>query len=159
MSSITRDEQGSFHWTGTIDRQYNRKTIGIIYGATGGMSVFFIVMAFMSYPEMIGVTLLSCLAVMAVVTVVVIPFMKAASGRQQEYEMNENYVRYVGYGKEDAVFHYNAIRRVRIFQSRCMIEIKGLVVSAPFFVSREDFGFVQSYILRHIPENAEVSCE
>ncbi len=159
MSSITRDGQGTYHWAGTIDEQCDKKTIRIIYGAMGGTCIVFIVMALMVNAEMLGVTLLTCLGVMAIVTAVTVPLMRASKGRQQKYEMNDEYVRYVGYGREDTRFAYKDIRKIHVYNARNMIEVKGIVVSAPFFVPHEDFGFVRDYILRRIPGNTEVIYE
>ena len=113
-------------------------------------------MALIINAEMLKVTLLTCLGVMAVVTAVVIPIMRISKGRQQPYEMNDEYVRYVGYGKEDACFRYKDIRRVKVFNSRNMLEVSGLIVSAPIFVPHEGFGFVRDYILRRLPGNTKV---
>ena len=158
-SGITRDGNGTYHWVGVIDGDYDRKTVTIIYSVLGGMCALFIVLALTTDAEMLGATLLSCLAVMAVVSAIALPLIRAGRGRQQKYEMNEEYVRFVGYGKEDAYFYYKNIRKVRIFNSRNMMEVKGHIVSAPFFVPHEDFGFVRNYVLHRLPENAEVVYE
>ena len=159
MSSMVRDEHGTYHWVGTIDEQCDKKTIRIIYGAMGGTCVAFILMALVINAEMLGVTLLTCLGVMAIVTAVTVPLMRASKGRQQKYEMNDEYVRYVGYGREDSRFAYNDIRKVHVYNARNMIEVKGLVISAPFFVPHENFGFVRDYILRRIAGNTEMIYE
>lgn len=158
-SGITRDEKGTYHWVGVIDSQYDGKVLWIIYGSTGGLCAVFLVMALVSFPEMLRAVVLSCLAVLAVVSVITLPLMRASRGREQKYEMNDEYVRYVGYGKEDAVFSYEKIRKVHVYNSRNMLEVKGLIVSAPFFVPHEYFGFVRDYILRRLPGDAEVTYE
>ena len=153
---ITRDERGTYHWLGTIDRESDKKTIRIIYGVIGGLCILFILMALAVNADMLGVTILTCLGVMAVVTAVALPLMRLSRGRQQPYEMNDEYVRYVGYGREDARFRYEDIRKVRVCSSRNMLEVKGLIVTAPIFVPHEDFGFVRDYILRRLPGNTKV---
>ena len=155
-TGITRDEKGTYRWSGTIDGETDRKTLRIIYGAMGGMCVLFIIMALVINREMLGVTLLACLGVMVVVTAITVPLMRASRGRKQPYEMNDEYVRYVGYGREDACFFYEKIRAVHVYNSRDMLEVKGLVVSAPVFVPHEDFGFVRDYILRRLPGSTKV---
>ena len=105
-TTITQDENGTYHWNGTIDGQYDQKVIGIIFGSIGGMCVLFLVLAFVINREVLLVTGLSGLSVMAVTALVTIPLMRAGKGRQQKYEMNEEYIRYVGYGREDTYFHY-----------------------------------------------------
>ena len=81
-TAITQDESGTYHWNGTIDGQYDQKVIGIIFGAGGGMCVLFLVMALVINREMLLVTGLSCLGVMAVTALVTIPLMRAGKGRQ-----------------------------------------------------------------------------
>ena len=85
--------------------------------------------------------------------------MRLSRGRQQKYEMNEEYVRFVGYGRSDSYFHYKGIRRVRVNRARNLIHIRGIAVSAPFFVPPEGFEFVRNYILSRLPDSAKVSYE
>ena len=133
-TGIERDENGTYHWTAAIDGEYDRKIIRIVFGAIGGLCVLFTVYALVKYPDMFLTTLLSCLGVLAVVSAVALPLMRLSRGRQQKYEMNEEYVRFVGYGRSDSYFRYKGIRRVRVNRARNLIHIRGIAVSAPFFV-------------------------
>ena len=99
------------------------------------------------------------LGVLAVVSEVALPLMRLSRGRQQKYEMNEEYVRFVGYGRSDSYFHYKGIRRVRVNRARNLIHIRGIAVSAPFFVPPEGFEFVRNYIVSRLPDSAKVSYE
>ena len=156
---ITKDEKGTYHWIGTIDGQCSEKTGRIVYSVMGGLCILFIGMALIINPDMIWATLLSSLGILAIVTIVAVPYLRAMTGRKQSYEMNEKYIRYVGYGKEDAVFSYEDIRKVHVYTSRNMLEVKGAIVSAPFFVPQEDFDFVKGYILQRLPNHAEILYE
>jgi hypothetical protein len=158
-TGIERDENGTYHWTAAIDGEYDRKIIRIVFGAIGGLCVLFTVYALVKYPDMFLTTLLSCLGVLAVVSAVALPLMRLSRGRQQKYEMNEEYVRFVGYGRSDSYFHYKGIRRVRVNRARNLIHIRGIAVSAPFFVPPEGFEFVRNYILSRLPDSAKVSYE
>lgn len=158
-TGIERDENGTYHWTATIDGEYDRKIIRILFGAIGGLCVLFTVYALVKYPDMFLTTLLSCLGVLAVVSAVALPLMRLSRGRQQKYEMNEEYVRFVGYGRSDSYFHYKGIRRVRVNRARNLIHIRGIAVSAPFFVPPEGFEFVRNYIVSRLPDSAKVSYE
>ena len=155
-SSITRDEKGTYRWTGIIDTESDKKTMGIIFGTMGGLCAFFILMGLFMSRDAMGPTLLGCAGVMAVVSVITIPLMWASKGRKQKYEMNEEYVRYVGYGRDDHYFYYKGIRQVHIFHSRSMLEVKGAIVTVPVFVPQEDFVFVKNYILHRLPDSAKV---
>ena len=158
-TGIERDENGTYHWTAAIDGEYDRKIIRIVFGAIGWLCVLFTVYALVKYPDMFLTTLLSCLGVLAVVSAVALPLMRLSRGRQQKYEMNEEYVRFVGYGRSDSYFHYKGIRRVRVNRARNLIHIRGIAVSAPFFVPPEGFEFVRNYILSRLPDSAKVSYE
>ena len=158
-TGIERDENGTYHWTAAIDGEYDRKIIRIVFGAIGGLCVLFTVYALVKYPDMFLTTLLSCLGVLAVVSAVALPLMRLSRGRQQKYEMNEEYVRFVGYGRSDSYFRYKGIRRVRVNRARNLIHIRGTAVSAPFFVPPEGFEFVRNYILSRLPDSAKVSDE
>ena len=131
-TGIERDEKGTYYWIGVIDSASYRKVIRIIYGAIGGLCALFVIMVLAMYPDMLRTTVLSCLGVLAVVSAITIPLMRLSRERQQKYEMNDEYVRFVGYGKSDSYFYYRNIRQVRVHNSRNMIEVKGLAVSAPF---------------------------
>ena len=158
-TGIERDENGTYHWTAAIDGEYDRKIIRIVFGAIGGLCVLFTVYALLKYPDMFLTTLLSCLGVLAVVSAVALPLMRLSRGRQQKYEMNEEYVRFVGSGRSDSYFHYKGIRRVRVNRARNLIHIRGIAVSAPFFVPPEGFEFVRNYIVSRLPDSAKVSYE
>ena len=158
-TGIERDENGTYHWVAAIDGEYDRKIIRIVFGAIGGLCVLFTVYALVKYPDMFLTTLLSCLGVLAVVSAVALPLMRLSRGRQQKYEMNEEYVRFVGYGRSDSYFRYKGIRRVRVNRARNLIHIRGIAVSAPFFVPPEGFEFVRNYILSRLPDSAKVSYE
>lgn len=158
-TGIERDENGTYHWTAAIDGEYDRKIIRIVFGAIGGLCVLLTVYAQVRYPDMFLTTLLSCLGVLAVVSAISLPLMRLSRGRQQKYEMNEEYVRFVGYGRSDSYFRYKGIRRVRVNRARNLIHIRGIAVSAPFFVPPEGFEFVRNYILSRLPDSAKVSYE
>jgi hypothetical protein len=159
MNTATQNEDGTYCWSAAIDSAYNKKISGIIFGVIGGLCVLFIMMCLMTNSEMLMATLLSCLAVTAVVAGIAIPLMLLSKGRLQKYEMNEDYVHYVGDGRADARFYYPDIRYVRIYTSRSMIEVKGLIRAAPFFIAHEDFEFMKNYILQRLPASAHVEYE
>ena len=156
---IERDEDGTYHWVAAIDQEYDRKVIIILFGSIGGLCALFLVVALVKYPDMFLATLLSCLGALAVVSAVALPLMRMSRGRQQKYEMNEEYVRFVGSGRSDSYFHYKGIRRVHVNRARNLIHIRGIAVSAPFFVPPEGFEFVRNYIVSRLPDSAKVSYE
>ncbi len=158
MSNIKRDENGKYRWTGTVDVSYEHKVFKIIFTVIGGMCILFIIMSLVMGGDMLGVTLLSCLGVMAIVGGVCWVFNRNAGNRPQAYAMTEDYIIF-GVGKTSNPFSFRSIKKVVVYTSRNMIELYQLVGSGPVFVSHEDFGFVRDYILRRIPENTEVIYE
>ena len=158
MSSIHRDENGMYHWTGTIDTGYEHKVFKILFTVIGGVCVLFIVISLVMGGDMLGVTLLSCIGVMAIVGGVCWLFNLNAGNRPQEYTMTEDYIIF-GAGKTSNPFSFRSIKKAVVYTSRNMIELYQLAGSGPVFVSHEDFGFVRDYILRRIPETAEVIFE
>ena len=81
------------------------------------------------------------------------------AGKGPSYIMNDEYIHYVGHGKEDTYIRYGSIHKVTVHNSRNMLEVKGAVVSIPVFAAHEDFGFVRDYIIRRLPGNAKVLYE
>jgi len=76
---MIEQENGTYRWTGTVDAAFDKKVYKIVFGVMGGMCVFFLVMALIVSPEMLLVTLLSDLGVMAVVSLITIPYMIGAA--------------------------------------------------------------------------------
>ncbi len=156
---ITQDQNGVYHWTGTIDAGYEKKTFKIVFGVCGGICLLFIIMCLVIGPEMLGVTLLTCLGIMAVAGAVCWFFNLNAGHREQSYEMNEDYIifKVLTNGKiANNPFSFRSINKAVVYTSRNMIELYQLLGSGPVFVPHEDFGFVRDYILQRIPDDAEV---
>ena len=108
--------------------------------------------------DVLGVILLSCLGVMAIVGGVYFLFNLNAGNRKQAYTMTEDCIIF-GVGKAANPFFYKSIRKAVVFTERNMIELYTLVGSGPVFVDHNDFGFVRDYILRRLPETTEVVYE
>ena len=159
MNRIKRNENGVYYWTGIVDAGYEKKTFKIVFGVCGGMCLMFIIMGLIMGPDMMATILLSCLGVMAVAGGVCWVFSLNAGNRPQRYEMSEEYILFLGGKRSTNPFSFRSIRKAVVFTSRNMIELYQLVGSGPVFVPHEDFGFVMDFILRRIPENAEVIYE
>ena len=107
---------------------------------------------------MLGVILLSCLAVMAIVGGVCFLFNRSAGNRRQAYTMTEDCLIF-GVGKAANPFFYSSIKKAVVYTNRNMIELYTLVGSGPVFAAHEDFGYVRDFILKRLPENAEILWE
>ena len=85
---MIEQENGIYRWTGTVDEAFDKKVYTIVFGVMGGMCVFFLVMALVVNPEMLLVTLLSDLGVMAVVSLITIPYHLLSEEEQKLYAEN-----------------------------------------------------------------------
>ena len=159
MNKVQRRENGVYYWTGIVDVGYENKTFRIVLGVCGGMCLMFIVMGLFMGGDMMKPILLSCLAVMAIAGGVCWLFSRNAGNRGQRYEMTEDCILFLGGKRSTNPFPFKSIRKAVVFNSRNMIELYQLVGSGPVFVPHEDFGFVRDYILRRIPDSAEVIYE
>ena len=153
---VTLGEDGVYRWRCAVSTEGRRRTAGIVLGVCGGVCLVILVMAALTDRKMLPATLLSCLGAMALVGLITWLADRLGSGARQPYEMSGEYVRFVGVGRSDARFRYPDVRRLTIREDQCRIDVKGLVVPAPFFVPREDFSLVMNYILRRLPETVEI---
>ena len=152
---IERDEHGTYHWTGVVDRGYEDKSFKIAFGVCGGICALFLLMSLFMGGEVLGVMLLSTLGVMAVCGGVCWLFNRNAGSRKQSYIMNEESV---GFHQRRyyTPFPFRSIKKAVIYESRDMIELFQAVGSGPVFVPHEDFPFVKDFILQRLPDTAEV---
>ena len=151
-------ENGTYQWNGTVDISYEQKTFRILFTVIGAVCILFILIGFVMARDVLGVILLSCLGVMAIVGGVYFLFNLNAGNRKQAYTMTEDCIIF-GVGKAANPFFYKSIRKAVVFTGRNMIELYTLVGSGPVFVDHNDFGFVRDYILRRLPETTEVVYE
>lgn len=151
-------ENGTYQWNGTVDVSYEQKTFRILFTVIGAVCILFILIAFVMARDVLGVILLSCLGIMAIVGGVCFLFNLNAGNRKQAYTMTEDCIIF-GVGKAANPFFYKSIRKAVVFTGRNMIELYTLVGSGPVFVDHNDFGFVRDYILRRLPETTEVVYE
>lgn len=159
MTRITRDENGTYHWVGTVDVGYEQKTFKIAGGVCGGICALFIIMGLIMGGDMLGVVLLCSLGVAAIVGGVCWLFNRSAGNRTQRYRMTEDAIVFDMGRRTVSPFTFRSIRKAVVYTSRNMIELYQAMGSGPVFVPHEDFGFVRDYIIRRLPENTEVVYE
>lgn len=151
-------KNGRYEWNGTVDTGYEHKTFKIVFGVCGCLCIVFIIMALALGGDMLGVILLSDLGVMAVCGLVCFLFNLNAGNRKQAYTMTEDCIIF-GVGRAQNPFFYKSIRKAIVYTGRNMIELHTLIGHGPVFADHNDFGFVRDYILRRLPETAEVVYE
>ena len=155
---ITQDDRGRYQWNGTVDVSYEYKVFKILFIVIGAVCILFLILALLMARDMLGVVLLSDLGVMAVVGGVCFLFNLNAGNRKQAYTMTEDCIIF-GVGRTQNPFFYKSIRKAVVCTGRNMIELHTLVGHGPVFVDHNEFGFVRDYILRRLPESAEVVWE
>ena len=148
-------ENGRYEWNGTVDVSYEHKVFKILFIVIGAVCVLFIIMALVMGGDMLGVILLSDLGVMSIVGGVCFLFNLNAGKRKQAYTMTEDCIIF-GVGRAQNPFYFRSIRKAVVYTGRNMIELYTLIGSGPVFVDHNEFGFVRDYILRRLPETAEV---
>ena len=152
-------ENGKYRWNGIVDTSYEHKSFKIVFGVCGGMCLLFIIMSlFMGDGYALKVILLTCLGVMAICGGVCFLFNLNAGNRRQAYTMTEDCIIF-SVGKTSNPFYYSSIRKAVVYSSRNMIELYTLIGSGPVFADHNDFGFVRDYIIRRLPDTAEVRYE
>ena len=152
---VQRCDDGAYRWRGEFDRAQYSQVVKITMGVCGGMCLMFILLA-LAMREMLGVMLLTSLAVLAIAGGVCWAYMRFMTPIYQPYELTEDYVRYVGGRSSNTYFRYKDIRKVIIDADRNRIAICSLLVTAPVFVPHEDFALVQNFILQRLPDTAQV---
>lgn len=155
MSGITRDENGAYRWYGVIDSGYERKTFQIVFGVCGGICVLFLIMSAVLGGEMLRVTLLSSLGVMAVAGGVCWLFGRNAGHRTQGYIMTEDSVLFMQ-RRANAPIFFGSVRKAVVYPARDMIELFEAAGSGPVFAPHEDFAFVKDFILQRLPRAAVI---
>ena len=158
VHGMKRDEHGAYCWTGVVDRAYEHKVFGIVFGVVGGVCALFIIMSLMLGGDMIGIVLLSCAGGMAVAGGVCWLFDRHAGKRKQRYIMTEDAV-FFCQRRRNVPFTFSSIKRAIVCPSRNMIDLYQAVGSSAVFVPPEDYEFVRDFILQRLPASAIVEYE
>ena len=78
----------------------------------------------------------------------------------QKFEMNEEYVKHVGFsGKDTHYLDFKSIRKIHVKKRMGMIWVRGLAVGVQVFVPPEDFRFALDYIRVRAGDKAELTYE
>ena len=152
---VVRGDDGVYRWQAPLNREQQIKVVKIVFGVCGGLCVLFILGALILDPSMLTAVLLSTLAVLLIAG---LPCWLYLRGGEiwQKYEMSEERLHFVGYGRSDAYYDFKAIRKVRILAEQNLLEVRTALSVAPFFVPHEDFAFVQDYVLRRLPDTVQL---
>ena len=152
---VTQLEDGTFCWRCHVDSSVTGFAYRLAFGVCGGICALFILMALFMDPWVLKITLLSCLAAMAVAAAVVLIFRRLGSW-YEFYWMNDAYIR-IGTGKSTRIMEYDKLQRVVLTNKTIRLEknIRKEIV----FIPEGDYDLVRHYILSRIPETTEVDRE
>ena len=154
---VTRGPDGIYRWHYVISQKQNRHGLRITLIVMGALCVFLMGMGLTMGRDAFLVILLSCGGVMLITGLICWLFDRLSkNGVPQAVELSEDYVRWVGRGRTDFYYHFRGTERVRVLAADEIIEIRQLLGVMQVYVPREDFGFVQDFILRHIPPDTNV---
>ncbi len=157
---VTRGEDGVYRWVYLISREQNRHGLRVTLIVVGALCLLLVIMGAMLDREAFVAILLSCGAAMLITLLVCRVFDRMASGGvRQPFELTEDHVRWVGTGRTDFVYSFRSLRAVRVLADEDIIEIRQLLGVMQVYVPHEDFGFVQDFILRRLPEKTVVEYE
>ena len=154
---VMRGEDGVVRWSGAIDKKHQRTAYKIILIACGGALLLFLPLCLLVNPEMLGVTALILLGVMAIPVLVCFVFDRITPDPQlQPFELGEDFIHWVGYGRTDFRYSLHSIRRVRVKTEEHMLVLYQPLGVMHVYIPAEDFPYVRDFVLRRIPAQASV---
>ena len=156
-TKISREPNGIYKWTCSIDVDYYRSGMWMGIKACIGIAVFLLVFgAFLAvqYRDWTNFLIVAgCDAVFLLITFVVFKLALSAEDPLERYEMSDVYIK-SGYGKSAVYFDYDKAKEA-IFSPH-YIELHRGVKKIRVYAPEEDFEFVRGYIMSHLPGECEI---
>ena len=157
MSKITQEEDGSYHWSCSIDKDDHQKAgrrglWGVVITCAAAVLIFLITSHGTNAQNDLWILLL----VIGVILVIALPLLflwNSAEDPHEQYVMTEDYVK-SGYGKSAVFSQFKNMQEV-IVTAR-YIELKDKQYNNRVFIPPDDMDFVREYILQRIPEDAVI---
>ena len=150
---VTQLENGTYCWRCKVDNSVTGFAYKLTFGVCGGICAMFILMGlFMNDPWVLKITLLTCMAVMAVVAGVVLVFKKLGNW-YEFYWMNDEYLR-IGTGRSTRLMEYDKLQRVILTNKTIRLEKK--IGKETVFIPEGDYDLVKNYVLSRIPGTTDV---
>ena len=144
---VAQMEDGTFCWRCHVDSSVTGFAYRLAFGVSGGICAMFILTALFMNSWVLKITLLSCLAAMAVAAAVVLIFRRMGSW-YEFYWMNDANIR-IGTGKSTRIMEYDQLRRV-IWTNK-MIRLEKNFRKEIVFIPEGGYDLVRKYILSRIP--------
>ena len=160
LAKITKNSNGFYTWSCSMDPEYYRKGMGAGIKACIGIAVFILVFgAFLAvqYRDWTNFLIVAgCDAVFLLITFVVFKLALSAEDPQESYEMSDIYVK-SGYGKSSVYFDFDKAKAA-IFAPK-YIELQNGIKKLRVFVPEEDYDFVKRYIMNRLTGECEIRYE
>lgn len=157
MDRVTQEQDGSYHWSCSIDKEFHRKSVNKgLWGAVIIVVFILLIWLFISKSSDQAVSLREPLIVIGVVLVIALPLLYLsgmAEDPHEQYVMNGEYVR-SGYGKSSVFSEFGNTESVEITAK--YIELAGKRGTNRIYVPEADMDLVRDHILARVPKDAEI---
>ena len=158
LVKITKNQNGFYNWTCSIDGEYYRRNMWLGIKACLGIAVFVLVFGgFLSFQNNDWKSLLivaGCDAVFLLITFAVFKLALSDQNPTESYEMTDIYIK-SGYGKSSVYFDYDKARGAVITPK--FIELHRGIKKMRVYIPAEDYEFVKGYIMSRLTGECEIS--
>ena len=160
LAKITKDSNGMYKWSCSMDVEYYRKGMGMGIKACLGIAAFIVIFGgvlSIQYNDWTTFLIVAgCDAVFLLITFVVFKLALSAEDPHESYEMSDIYVK-SGYGKSSVYFDFDKAKTA-IFTPK-YIELQKGIKKIRVYVPEEDYSFVKGYIMSRLPGECEIRYE
>ena len=105
---VTRGNDGTYRWTGQLDKEYERRDYRVTLWTCAGISMLIMVITAMTDLKSLWITGPCAAVIMGIAGIICLLLDRAKGSAAQRYEMNEQYIRLVN-GKYSRYYEYPKI--------------------------------------------------
>ena len=160
LTKITKNSNGFYTWSCSMDVGYYRKGMWMGIKACLGIAAFILVfgaiMAIQFHDWTNLLIVAGCDAVFLLITFVVFKLALSAEDPHESYEMSDIYVK-SGYGRSSVYFDFDKAKAA-VFTPK-YIELQNGIKKIRVFVPEEDYDFVKRYIMNRLTGECEIRYE
>lgn len=150
---VTQGKDGSYRWSGWLDKEYGRRNYTVTLWTCAGISMMIMIITAFADLKSLWITGPCAAVIMGIAGVICIALDRAKGSAVQQYEMNEDYVRLVD-GKYSIFYEYPTISEVAVRDG--YLELSRKKKASRFYVPQEDMAFVTDYIISRCTGRAKV---
>ena len=157
LVKITKEPDGSFKWSCSIEVEYYRRSMGPGFKACLGIAAFLLLFGgFLAYRYQDWTNFLivaGCTAVFLLITFLAFGLTLPAKDPQESYRMGETYVM-SGYGRSSVHLEYKKVKTMVLGGK--YIELHGKTKRMRIYLPEEDCVFVREFIQQRLPMECEI---